>query len=525
MIHPGASRFLNPSILLLIAFATGCGSSSTMLVSPTGPSERCAITLNVTTSSITPAGGSGTINILTERECGWTLRAGSDWLTINVPTAGQGPAELVFTVQPNRSTTPRAVEVSVADQRATISQQAATCPWNVTPSDITIGAAGGDRTVRLSTEDFCSWAVTSAESWIAITSASQGSGSGDISLRIARNEGPERAANIEVPGGTVTVRQRDGTPPPENPPAPAPTPPRPTPTPPRPTPTPPSPTPPAPEPPAQPPPPEPPPLPAPCTFQVAPSAFNNVAFPAGSLQVDVTTQAGCAWSAASNASWVTISSGAQGTGSGRVQLSAAENTGSARSGTVVIANQTVTVNQQGRPPCAYTIDPGSYNPSSTGGTVSVKVTTTTACEWAVTGNPAWLSANPAGGTGNGATTITVQSNGGAARSVTLKIAGRDFSVQQAHAPCTYTTGPTTRRVPSRRSTRELGVNTQPHCPVAATESASWIEIVSAPAFGSGEVVIRMQENDSDDERSAIVTISGENFSRATTVIQEGEDDD
>ena len=237
----------------------------------------------------------------------------------------------------------------------------------------------------------------------------------------------------------------------------------------------------------------------------------------------MTTQTDCTWSAASNPTWVTISSGASGTGSGRVQLSVAENTGDARSGTLVIAGQTVTVNQQSRPPCAYTIAPSSYNPSSTGGTVAVTVTTASGCEWAVTGNPAWVSASPARGSGNATTTITVQSNSGADRSATFKIAGRDFVVQQAHAPCTYTTGPTTRTVPHTRSTRELGVNTQPHCPVTATEDASWIEIVSAPDFGSGEVVIRMQENKDDDERSAIVTIGGENFSRVFTVIQEGKD--
>ena len=191
----------------------------------------------------------------------------------------------------------------------------------------------------------------------------------------------------------------------------------------------------------------------------------------------MTTQAGCTWSATSNATWVNISSGTNGGGSGRVQLSVAENTGAARSGTLVIAGQTVTVNQQSRPACAYTISPSSYNPSSTGGAVSVTVTTTAGCEWTVTGNPAWVSANPTILTGNGTTTITVQSNSGAARSATFKIAGSDFVVQQASAPCTYTHGPSSRTIPAwPTTTREIGINTQPHCPVTAAVSVSWIEI-------------------------------------------------
>jgi hypothetical protein len=486
---------MHSSILLLAAAATGCSSSSTTLVTPSGPStQRCAVTLKVSTSSITSAGGSGTVSVATERECEWTVKAESDWLTFNGPTTGQGPADRAFSVQPNRSISPRSVEVSVADQRATISQEAATCPWKVSPPEVVMGPAGGDRTVSLSTEDFCSWTVTSRESWVTVASASNGKGTTDIILRIGRNDGPERIANIEMTGGTVTVRQEEEISPPVVPPAPPPTPPKPT-----------------------------PPPTVPCTVQVAPAAFDNVLFSGSQLQVEVTTQAGCTWSAASNVTWVTISSGTNGTGSGGVQLSVAENTGAARSGTLAIAGQTVTVNQQSRPACAYTISPSSYSPSSTGGTISVTVTTPAECEWTVTGNPAWLAANPASRTGTGSTTITAQSNGGAARSATFTIAGRDFVVQQASASCTYLTGRTSRTVPHTRQTREIGVVTQSHCPVTATESASWIEIVSAPSFGSGEIVIRIDENENEDKRSAPITITGENFSGTVTMIQEGND--
>ena len=238
------------------------------------------------------------------------------------------------------------------------------------------------------------------------------------------------------------------------------------------------------------------------------------------LQVDVTTQANCTWTAISNATWVTISSGAGGTGSGRVQLSVAENTGAARSETVVIAGQTVTIGQQG-PPCAYTISPGTYSASSTGGTASVAVSTSAGCQWTVAGNPAWVTANPATGAGGGSTTITVQSNSGAARSATFQIAARDFVVQQASAPCTYANGVPVREVPYTRSTREIGVVTQAHCPVAVTESASWIFIESAPTLGSGEILIRISENTSTDSRSAPITITGENYFSSVTVLQAG----
>jgi hypothetical protein len=53
----------------------------------------------------------------------------------------------------------------------------------------------------------------------------------------------------------------------------------------------------------------------------------------------------CAWTAVSNSSFITIKSGASGTGNGSVVLTIAPNQGNTRSGTVTIAGQTFTVNQ------------------------------------------------------------------------------------------------------------------------------------------------------------------------------------
>jgi hypothetical protein len=65
----------------------------------------------------------------------------------------------------------------------------------------------------------------------------------------------------------------------------------------------------------------------------------------------VTTAAGCAWTAASNASWLTVTSGASGSGNGTVSYSVAVNTStSARNGTLTVAGQPVTVSQAGGSP-------------------------------------------------------------------------------------------------------------------------------------------------------------------------------
>ena len=83
-----------------------------------------------------------------------------------------------------------------------------------------------------------------------------------------------------------------------------------------------------------------------CTYTIDPISAD---FPAsgGTGSVDVTTQSGCAWTATSNDSWIHITSGSSGTGSGTVNYSVDENTGSARTGTITIADQTFTVTQSG----------------------------------------------------------------------------------------------------------------------------------------------------------------------------------
>lgn len=65
----------------------------------------------------------------------------------------------------------------------------------------------------------------------------------------------------------------------------------------------------------------------------------------GSVNVNATVGS-CGWTATSNAGWITITSGASGTGNGQVNYDVAiNNSGSARNGTLTVAGQTYTVMQ------------------------------------------------------------------------------------------------------------------------------------------------------------------------------------
>src|SRR5262245_51363305 len=82
-----------------------------------------------------------------------------------------------------------------------------------------------------------------------------------------------------------------------------------------------------------------------CTFSLSAS---NQSFDAtgGTGNVTVTTASGCTWSAISSESWLTVISGASGTGAGVVMFRVAVNTsGLARAASLSIGGQTLTVNQ------------------------------------------------------------------------------------------------------------------------------------------------------------------------------------
>jgi hypothetical protein len=66
------------------------------------------------------------------------------------------------------------------------------------------------------------------------------------------------------------------------------------------------------------------------------------------VPIAVTTAPGCAWTAASNVSWVRIISGASGSGNGTVTFSVESNTDKndkKREGTLTVAGRTFTVAQ------------------------------------------------------------------------------------------------------------------------------------------------------------------------------------
>jgi hypothetical protein len=82
-----------------------------------------------------------------------------------------------------------------------------------------------------------------------------------------------------------------------------------------------------------------------CTYTLSATGATEPAAGAND-SFTVTANSGCTWTAATNSSWITITSGASGNGNGTVAFTVAPNTtGVQRSDTIAVAGQTFTVTQ------------------------------------------------------------------------------------------------------------------------------------------------------------------------------------
>jgi Zn-dependent metalloprotease len=115
-----------------------------------------------------------------------------------------------------------------------------------------------------------------------------------------------------------------------------------------------------------------------CSFSINPTSASFAAA-GGTASVTVTTTAGCNWTAASNNSFLTITSGASGSGNGTVNYSVASNTDStSRNGSLTIAGLTHSVTQTGAGGgCTNAIVNPGFETGTTPWTISGQVTRST----------------------------------------------------------------------------------------------------------------------------------------------------
>ncbi|HXE80630.1 MAG TPA: BACON domain-containing carbohydrate-binding protein [Vicinamibacterales bacterium] len=380
-----------------LSAALACGStSSETTVGPTP--VRCGVTVTNSPAMLPHGGGSGTVAVSAARECSWSASTSTSWITLLNPSEGQGDGSVKYTVGRNPAARTRRGTLTVNGRSAEVAQQAAPCTFELDRRAFDIASTGGSGRVGVRTPDGCSWEAASAAPWIDIAEGVRGEGSGEVRFDVDANTAPAaRTGRLTIANIEVTVRQAapGAAPPPE---------------------------------------------PGDCTFAVEPASAEI-----GPAQTQdtlaVVTQAACGWTATSDASWLQVVSDASGTGAGTVTYRAEENREPVgRTGRITVQGAVFTVVQEGRlPGCEYAIDPTSASFDSGGGSGEIEVQTSFLCTWSAASQAAWIRiTSGSGGIGDGEVDYTVEANPGAARSGTILVAGRTFTVTQSANVTTIT---------------------------------------------------------------------------------------
>jgi hypothetical protein len=157
----------------------------------------------------------------------------------------------------------------------------------------------------------------------------------------------------------------------------------------------------------------------------------------GSGTLAVTTARECAWTASSNAAWLTLRGASNGQGDGSVEYVAAANTDPAsRLAVIELNDQRANVTQAAGECTMHLGDTsGTFSPAGGSGTIDVQASSAM-CTWTAESDASWVVIREgATGKGNGRVEFDVAAASGPPRTATVIVAGLRFAVTQSQG-CT-----------------------------------------------------------------------------------------
>lgn len=428
----------------------------------------CSYSISPPDRTVGDVASTGVVVVTAAPSCAWSAVSNTGWITISAGASGSGNGSVTYLVASNTSTSARTGTITIAGQTFTLSQSAVSCIYSLSSPTQAFTNAAANGSVDVSTSSSCNWTATSNAGWLTITSGAAGAGNGTVRFAITANAGTSsRDGTITIGNQAFTVSQS----------------------------------------------------PLACTSNVTP-ASQSFGGAAGSGSVAVSAPSGCTWTAASSASWITLSSGSSGTGNGTVNYLVSANTGPAsRSGTLTVAGQTITISQS-LTSCAFTLTPTSQSFNDAATTGSVEVAYSPGCTWTATSNAGWLSVsyiNLQGGSSSGKGTVnySVAANAsGGPRTGTLTIAGQAFAVTQNAVVCKFTLSPASAFFSETASAGTVAISGSSGCSWSASSDSSWVKITSmilGSGSGNGIVNYTVAANTSPNSRAGRIVVGEQYF--------------
>ncbi|MDZ4798398.1 MAG: DUF4214 domain-containing protein, partial [Bryobacteraceae bacterium] len=354
----------------------------TFLVRVSEAETPCTYEVQSTQLSFDTSSRPGSFNILTGSGCAWSGATAASWIHFTTPASGTGTGSIAFTVDANVGGA-RSADVTIADKTLTVSQTGAGCSYSLNPVSISPAAAGGSVNVALTTAAGCTWSIVSNFAWLTSSGATSGTGSATVAVNVAPNSSSPRTGSVLIGNASLSVTQAGSA----------------------------------------------------CTLTLSrTSDAANAAGSSGSFTVSVSGV--CNYTIASSATWLTITSGATGSGNGTVSwTAAANNTGVARLATITAGDRVVQIAQAAAAAggCTFTPTVVSVTAGSPlqAGTI-VFTASSPSCTWRSTSAAPWLQLTPETGTGTTTIFYTIYPNlTPRSRNTTASLPGVSVPISQA----------------------------------------------------------------------------------------------
>jgi hypothetical protein len=396
MFRPGF--VLLAGVTLGFSLMPACGQKS-----PVEPSPVCSVAISPASQDFGADGGTGSVAITAPAGCAWTPAADRAWISLASTGAATGSGAVTYAVAANPSEETRSGTVTIAGQSHAVLQRGRppiVCRPELSATSAAYGKDAATGSFDVVVAAGCDWTAVSSAPWLVVTGGTPGSGPGAVSYAVDRNLAPDaRTATIVVADRIYTVAQSGDT--------------------------------------------------GVCEYSVSPVQL-NLCMPAGTVSATITTGTACSWTATPDASWVSVSGGTSGKGSGVIQLSVPDNYDAPRSARILVrwptptAGQNIRLDQAG---CRYAVSraellfgadggPGSFDviqqsdPTSCGGPTQDR------CIWSAVATVGWITVSGAmPRAGDNPVAFSVGPNPGtSSRTGTIAVRDKVVTITQAGRP-------------------------------------------------------------------------------------------
>lgn len=412
------------------------------------------------------------IQVSAATNCVWTATTTNSWITFPGSFSGVSTGSVPYYVAANWTPVWRTGVVNIANRTTTISQNPASCLYELSPTNRLHGFAGSTGVVQVLTippSSGCTWFVNNTNPWITITVNGSGTNSGTFGYSVAPNpNSAARSGSFNVWDQFFTVFQNA----------------------------------------------------TPCSNAVIAPTSAAPDAEAQTNSVSVVPVGGCPdWVVVNTNAWISVSP-LSGAGNGTVSWSVALNSGATgRTGVVRIAEQNFTVRQAGAV-CDYKLSTTNRQHGYSATTNSVQLTVLSICPWSVENTNAWITMLTAtNGSGSFSNAYALLQNSSAIeRTGLVVIAGQVLTIRQLGANCAISLSPTNRSHGHGAATNSVVVNTAPGCVWDAVNTNGWISLQGATSgAGSNLLTYVVAANPSSVPRVGVITVN----ESSTVITQNG----